>query len=271
MLPFFIEIFGYKVYGYGITMVIAFIICITITLKYVPKDLLSSQDIYNFCLIIMASLLFGTKLLGLFAYGNFDLSAFLDLLKFWERGNFSFFPAFLLAIILIFVYCKVKEIPLLKTMDYLLPIAILGVGIQRTFGCFLAGCCYGKPTNLPWGMVFPAASRAGQHFPGIPLHPTQLYYGITAFMIFVFLLLYNKRTQKTGEITGLGFMMLASSYFFITFLRGDIQGDQVFFHLSRSQYLALGLFVVGLLIEVFVKSGDGRQAVPTYQDHYQEE
>jgi phosphatidylglycerol:prolipoprotein diacylglycerol transferase len=248
MHPFLFEIFGFKLYSYGVAMVIAFIICITITLKTTPKNLLSSQDIYNFCLIIMASLLFGTRLMGLIVYGNFDGHAFLDLLTFWKRGNFSFFPAFLLAIILIFVYCKVKKISLLKTMDYLLPIAILGVGIQRTFGCFLAGCCYGKPTNLPWGMVFSDISRAGRHFPGIPLHPTQLYYGLTAFMIFAFLVFYKKRTQKTGEITGLGFLMLASSYFFITFLRGDITADQIFYHISRSQYLALGLFAAGSFI-----------------------
>lgn len=253
MHAFLFEIFGFKVYSYGMVMVMAFVICITITLKYVPKSLLSNQYIYNFCLIIMASLLFGTKIMGLFVYGNFELSAFLDVLKFWQRGSFSFFPAFLLAVILIFIYCKLKRIPILKSLDYLLPIAILGVGIQRSFGCFLAGCCYGKPTGLPWGMIFPAASRAGSHYPGVPLHPTQLYYGITSFMIFAFLWWYKKRTQKPGEITALGFIMLALSYFFITFLRGDITDGQVLYHLSRSQYLALLMCAVGVLLFIRAK------------------
>jgi phosphatidylglycerol:prolipoprotein diacylglycerol transferase len=250
MHPFLFEILGFKVYSYGMVMVIAFIICITLTLKYLPLDLLSRQDIYNFCLIIMGSLLVGTRLMALAVNGDFSLAAFVGVLKFWKRGSFSFFPAFLLAVIIIFLYCKLKRIHLLKAMDYLLPIAVLGVAIHRTFGCFLAGCCYGKPTDLPWGMIFANTSRAGQHFPGTPLHPTQLYYGLTAFMIFALLVIYkNKKTpRQTGEITALGFMMLALSYFFITFLRGDIPGNEIYFHLSRSQYLALVMFAAGIFL-----------------------
>jgi phosphatidylglycerol:prolipoprotein diacylglycerol transferase len=250
MHPFLFEILGFKVYSYGMVMVIAFIICITLTLKYLPGDLLSPQDIYNFCLIIMGSLLVGTKLMALVVNGDLSLAAFVGVLKFWKRGSFAFFPAFLLAVILIFLYCKLKRIHLLKAMDYLLPIAVLGVAIHRTFGCFLAGCCYGKPTDLPWGMIFANTSRAGQHFPGTPLHPTQLYYGLTAFMIFALLVIYkNKKTpRQVGEITALGFMMLALSYFFITFLRGDIPGNEIYFHLSRSQYLALVMFAAGIFL-----------------------
>jgi phosphatidylglycerol:prolipoprotein diacylglycerol transferase len=250
MHPFLFELMGFKIYSYGMVMVIAFIICITLTLKYLPLDLLSPQDIYNFCLIIMGSLLVGTKLMALVVNGDLSLAAFVGVLKFWKRGSFAFFPAFLPAVILIFLYCKLKGIPLLKAMDYLLPIAVLGVAIHRTFGCFLAGCCYGKPTNLPWGMVFANTSRAGQHFPGIPLHPTQLYYGITAFMIVALLVIYkNKKTpRQVGEITALGFMMLALSYVFITFLRGDIPANQIYFHLSRSQYFAMVMFAAGIFL-----------------------
>jgi phosphatidylglycerol:prolipoprotein diacylglycerol transferase len=253
MHPFLFEIFGFKLYSYGMVMVIAFIICITITLKSTPRHLLSSQDIYNFCLIIMASLLFGPKLMAIIVQGKFNPDALVEVLKFWERGSFSFFPAFLLAVILIFLYCILKKIPMMKTMDHLLPIAILGVAIQRTFGCFLAGCCYGKPTNLPWGMVFPEVSRAGRHFPGIPIHPTQLYCGISALLIYIFLIWYKNQTQRVGEISALGFMILAFSYFFITFLRGDITWDQLHFHLSGSQYFALVLFFAGLLIFIIIR------------------
>lgn len=244
-------------------MVIAFIICITLTLKYLPRDLLSPQDIYNFCLIIMGSLLVGTKLMAMVVHGDFSQAAFVGVLKFWKRGSFAFFPAFLPAVILIFLYCKLKRIPLLKAMDYLFPIAVLGVAIHRTFGCFLAGCCYGKPTNLPWGMLFANTSRAGQHFPGTPLHPTQLYYGITTFMIFAILVIYKnkKNPRQVGETTALGFMMLALSYFFITFLRGDIPGNEIYFHLSRSQYLAMVMLAAGIFLFARAKGGLMRKKI----------
>jgi len=248
MYPLLFEIQGYKAYSYGTVMVLAFILCIAFALKYAPKNLLSHQDLYNFCLITMASLLMGTKLIDMFVHGNFSPAACLNLLKFWQRGSFSFFPALLLAIILIFIYCKLKKISFLKTMDYLFPFALLGMAIQRSFGCFLAGCCYGKPTQLPWAIIFPGSSRAGSHFPGTPIHPTQLYYGIAAATIFLFLLWHKKKSRHEGEISALGLMMLAASYFFITFFRGDIGADQVFHHISRSQYYALALLLAGLFI-----------------------
>ncbi len=232
-------------------MVIAFAICVVITIKYAPKNLLTSQDIYNFCLLTMAALLFGPKLMELLMHGPFNLNSFLDLLKFWERGNFSFFPAFILAVVLIFIYCRIKKVPLFEVMDYLLPIAILGVSIHRSFACFLAGCCYGKPTDLPCGLIFPETSRAGRHFPGIAIHPTQLYYGITALLIFIFLIWYKRQSPVSGKITALGLFLLGSSYFFITFFRGDIAEEQVLYHLSHSQYFSISLFVAGFALFIW--------------------
>lgn len=248
MHPFLFEIFGFSVYSYGMAMVAAFTLCLILALKYMPVDLLTTQDIANFSLITMISLLFGTKLLRLAVSGDFTLPAFLNALKFWQRGSFSFFPAFLTAIILVFIYCKIKKISLLKILDYIVPFALLGAAIQRIFGCFMAGCCYGKPTDMLWGIVFPEGCRAGDHFTGTALHPTQLYYGIALLITFAFLMLNKKHKKNVGDITALGFMMLAAGYFFITFLRGDIPQAQHYLNLSRSQYLSLAMFAAGLFI-----------------------
>lgn len=248
MLPILFEIGSFKFPSYGITMVAAFTICLILTFNLTPKELLTTQDIYNFCLMIMASLLFGTRLLHFIVSPKWDLQSFLGVLKFWERGSFSFLPAFSMAIILIFIYCAHRKIPLLKIMDHLLPVAIFGVALQRIFGCFLAGCCYGSPTSLPWGMIFPATCRAGRHFPGIPLHPTQLYYGLSSLIIFSFLILYNKKDKRAGQSTAFGLMTLASSYFLITFLRGDIAEFQLYYGLSYSQFMASAMFGGGFII-----------------------
>ena len=263
MHPFLFELFGFKVYAYGMTMVAAFIICLLMTVKNRSKDLLSLQDIYNLCLLAMASLLFGPKLAELVtqtAQGTIAMSSVLTLLKFWEPVSFSFLPVFLLAVILLFTYCRWKHIPILKVMDDLVPIAIFGVALQRCFGCFMGGCCYGTPTNLPWGIVFPGSSKAGIHFPGLNLHPTQLYYGMTALMIYFFLMRHRKHFKEhkkqglqAGVVTGSGLIMLGLSYFVITFMRGDIPSRQIFFHLSISQYLSLALFATGLIIFLLKK------------------
>jgi phosphatidylglycerol:prolipoprotein diacylglycerol transferase len=255
MHPFLFEILGFKVYSWGAALVVAFIIGFVLVLKTLPK-FLSQQDILNICLITIFSLLVGTKMMQWMVQGDFDFSSLGKVFNPWERGSHSFYAAFILAIALIFVYCKIKKIPLLESLDFLLPYAILGLAVHRCFGCFLAGCCYGKPTNLPWGMVFPGISRAGQHYPGIHLHPTQLYYGLSSLLIFIFLLIYKKHTKhpdRSGEITALGLVLLSITYFFITFLRGDIPTDQLVFHLSLSQYMALALFIIASFMLVFLR------------------
>ena len=58
-------------------------------------------------------------------------------------------------------------IPTAALLDALVPAALLALGAGR-IGCFLGGCCYGAPTTLPWGVVFPGLG-------GPPRHPLQLY------------------------------------------------------------------------------------------------
>lgn len=253
MHPFLFEIFGFKVYTYGMVMVLAFVICFWLIMTKRPKDLLSVQDIYNLCLLGLTSLLFAPKIMNILMHKDFTPPVLLNGLKFWERGGFSFVPVFLMAVLCLTFYSWIKKIPIFKLMDALLPVAILGISIQRLLGCFLAGCCYGGPTDLPWGTVFPSACQAGRHFPGAPLHPTQLYYGITSLLIFFLLTGYRKHHPKDGEISALGFMALGVSYFFITYLRGDIMIHQKIHHLSHTQILAATLFYGGLSIYVFVK------------------
>jgi phosphatidylglycerol:prolipoprotein diacylglycerol transferase len=60
-------------------------------------------------------------------------------------------------------------------------------------GCFLNGCCFGRPTSGPFGMVFPEGSQAGSVFPGTAIHPTQLYVVADNLLIVGLLLLIERR------------------------------------------------------------------------------
>jgi len=162
------------------------------------------------------------------------------------RGSY---PALVITLILLYLYCRIRQIQVLPTLDVLIPYAILLLAIQRTFGCFMAGCCYGTPTNLLWGIVFPFMSRAGQAFPGISIHPTQLYYGFSAFGIWIFLLIYqsSQSARQTGKITAIGLGLLAFTYFWISFLRDDVSK---ILGLTLSQYASIILFILATLLYI---------------------
>ncbi|MBR5151869.1 MAG: prolipoprotein diacylglyceryl transferase, partial [Elusimicrobiaceae bacterium] len=91
------------------------------------------------------------------------------------RYGFVFFGGLLLAVGAAIAYMRRKQLPILKTSDFLIVAVPLGHALGR-IGCFLAGCCYGKPTALPWGVRFtdPHALVAPELM-GVALHPTQLY------------------------------------------------------------------------------------------------
>ncbi len=80
----------------------------------------------------------------------------------------------IVAIIGTFVYCRWRKISTLEVFDYFSPAFGLGLGIAR-IGCFLNGCCFGTPTDLPWGISFTPGSIPYAVYFDAPLHPSQLY------------------------------------------------------------------------------------------------
>jgi phosphatidylglycerol:prolipoprotein diacylglycerol transferase len=74
----------------------------------------------------------------------------------------------------------------------------MGAAIGR-FGCFLNGCCYGTPTNLPWGVRFPEGSLPFAQFDNAPLHPAQLYNVLAGLLTFVVVTAVAPRLRAPGQ------------------------------------------------------------------------
>jgi phosphatidylglycerol:prolipoprotein diacylglycerol transferase len=152
--------------------------------------------------------------------------------------------AFAVAVLLIRRY----RLPLWKTTDVFAPGIALGHIVGR-FGCLLAGCCYGRATDLPWGITFTdpaAAANVGTPL-GIPLHPTQLYEAGAELAILVALLATERRGRPFAGRTFWSYMLLyAVSRFVIEFFRGDERGMLV--GLSTSQAVSVVLAPVAVVM-----------------------
>ena len=84
--------------------------------------------------------------------------------------------------------------------------------VTGRLGCFAAGCCYGKPTDVPWAVVFTnplAAANVGTPL-GIPLHPTQLYEAGAELLILILLLVTERRGKLFAGRTFWSYMMPCS-------------------------------------------------------------
>ena len=140
-------------------------------------------------------------------------------------------------------------------------------GIGR-IGCFLAGCCYGKPTTLPWRITFTsplAATNVGTPL-GIPLHPTQVYEASAELLILGLLLATERRGRRfAGRTFWLYMLLYAISRYVIEFFRGDPRGEVQLLQwtISTSQVISLVLAPLSLVMLVFlsrVTTGEPQEA-----------
>ncbi|MBP5403805.1 MAG: prolipoprotein diacylglyceryl transferase [Elusimicrobiaceae bacterium] len=166
------------------------------------------------------------------------------------RYGFVFFGGLIVSVSAALWYMHRKNLPLLKTSDFLIVAVPLGHALGR-IGCFLAGCCYGKPTSLPWGVRFTDPNTlVPPELMGVALHPTQLYEATFNFALFLLLHYASKKPHKEGKILVEYVWCYALLRFCIEFLRGDYRGGFLL-GLSPSQLISLG--VAGIAFCIWAK------------------
>ncbi len=149
-----------------------------------------------------------------------------------------FHSALLTAVAYTIIYCKIKKWPTKRILDYLAISACLMSAIGR-IGCFLGGCCGGKPTDLPWGVRFP---RETFH-----IHPTQLYhFGFEFFILFPLLIWINNRKRFEGETFWMFIWIYSFFRFWIEFIR---MNPVAWADLTHAQiFSAIAVFVSGIIL-----------------------
>src|SRR5712692_4809266 len=153
------------------------------------------------------------------------------------------------------------KLPWWKPADACAPGIALGNVLGRQ-GCFSAGCCWGKPTTLPWGVKF---TELGHEITGVPtgvyLHPTQLYESFSMLIVFFFLLWLHRHRRFSGQVILLYALIYAAVRFVIEFFRDDPRGDifglTTLTGLSTSQLIGIvvGIRALVLLIKRWRNAG----------------
>ncbi len=190
MHPILFKIGQVTIYSYGVMVAIAFLVSIYLASLSAAKRGINQEKIMDLGLTLLISGIIGARLLYVLTEIEYYRANPLEMVMIW-KGGLVFYGGFIAAFVCGWVFLKRNKIPVLKTCDHIVPYLALGQAIGR-IGCFLNGCCFGKPTNLPWGMIFPGGSIAGDIYPAVHIHPTQLYSVYTNFLIFAILLLFGK-------------------------------------------------------------------------------
>src|SRR6187551_2423162 len=208
---------------------------------------LDANRVLDLGIYIIIAALVGAKLLLLVVdFDQFRRSP-ADLFSLVRAGG-VFYGGLLLSVVVAFWYMNRHRMPFWTTCDVFAPAIALG-HVTGRLGCMAAGCCYGKPTNVPWAIIFTnplAAANVGTPL-NIPLHPTQLYEAGAELLILVLLLATERKGKLFAGRTFWSYMFLyAVSRFIIEIYRGDPRGAILGF--STSQFISLVLAPLSLVM-----------------------
>jgi len=254
MHPLLFHVGSFTLYTYGLFVAIGFMTAVIVSQKNAGAHNISAQAITDIFFVILLSALIGARLLYVLINFNAYKSNLLDIFKVWN-GGLVFFGGFLAAVGATAIYLKLKNFEVFKTADILSPGIALGHAIGR-IGCFFAGCCYGKESDLGFAIKFTNPDSLAPL--GVYLHPTQIYSVFSNLSLF-FILLWLQKRKKFNGMVFLSYIMLYSLFrSIIEFFRGDFRGDFFFEFISMSQGIGLFVFVVSFFILIkFLKASHG--------------
>ena len=245
MYPVLFEWGNIHVYAYG--FLIALGACAGVTYMAIrgKKELGLTFDQANalFLLLFVAAFV-GGKVFLFFENPSYYTRTPMKLLT---GQGFVFYGSFLFAVPVMWWYFKNQKLPVRQMLD-IMAITTCLVHIFGRLGCFMAGCCYGKPTTSLFGVTFTDPVCEAEPL-NTPLHPSQLY---EAFYIFcVLVLLYRIRDHKKfqGQLFLLYLSLYAAGRFVLEYFRGDvIRGFIIEDVLSHAQLTAIIIILVVLLV-----------------------
>ncbi len=163
----------------------------------------------------------------------------------WE-GGMSFHGGFLGVMVAMALFAWQQKLRWLELMDFIAPLVPPGLAFGR-LGNFINGELWGRPTDIPWGMVFPRVDS-------LPRHPSQLYeFALEGVLLFALLWIYARKPRPVGAVSGLFLIGYGSFRFIAEFTRNPDDGifGLMTFGISMGQWLSLPMVIAGVLMMVW--------------------
>lgn len=253
MHPILFEIGNWPVYSYGVLLAAAYLAALQLAVVRARHRGIDGTKIMDLGIYLIIAALIGAKLMLIAVDFRYFAEHPREILSIVRAGG-VFYGGLIAALAVAFWLVRRYGLSIWTTADLFAPGIALGHVIGR-FGCLMAGCCYGRPTSVPWAITFTnvaAAANVGTPL-GVPLHPTQLY-DAGAELVILAVLLFTERKGRTfaGRTFWLYVLLYAISRFIIEFYRGDDRG--VILGVSTSQFVSIVAVPVAILMLLRLRS-----------------
>jgi phosphatidylglycerol:prolipoprotein diacylglycerol transferase len=250
VFPILFQLGGLTVHSYGLFTAAGFLLGIGLAVKGARQKGIPIEKILDLSFYIILSAIIGARLLYVLINYQHYLKHPLDFFKVWE-GGLVFYGGLILSFLTGLWFIRRQKLPFWETADLMAPSIAIGQVFGR-LGCFAAGCCFGKTTNLPWGVIFTHPDSLAPT--GIALHPTQLYEALTALIIFVFLWFLKDRPGFSGRVLLFYLFLYGLGRWGLEFFRGDYRGTLLGGGWSDTQYISVFLVFFSIILACYLKN-----------------
>lgn len=267
---------GIPLFGYGFMIFVGVSSATVLAVRRAPRAGIMPTDLWDLVMWLIIPGIIGSRLIYLlqnsdrvFA-GKSGGERLVAAVALWD-GGIVFYGSIIGGVIGFLTFCYRRRLSPGLLADHLMPSLFVGLGFGR-IGCFLYGCCYGAACDLPWAVRFPRSSMTFPHLvekgviaadatSTIPLHPTQIYSSILAFLLAGFLLWYTPRRPYQGAVVAIGCMIYSINRFSLEVIRND-EPTRFGTPFTFSQLVSIGVFTGGTALMLWLHGKNRKKPSP---------
>lgn len=183
---------------YGVMLAVAFLVGTWLGLREARRLAIDEDKLINVILIVLIASVLGARALYVMEHVQEFRREWGSALALWQ-GGLTLYGGIVAGTVAGLMAARRFGLPMWTVADALTPSLALGTALGR-LGCFLNGCCYGRPTSMPWGVHFPADSFAGLEFGNAAVHPSQLYFFASGLGLFALTWWLRRRMSVPGTL-----------------------------------------------------------------------
>jgi phosphatidylglycerol:prolipoprotein diacylglycerol transferase len=250
MFPDLISIGPFTIHTYGFFVAVGFAVGILTAVKVGKTQGVPSQQVMDMAFVMIVWAIIGSRLFYVLINFSYYKAHPLDIIKIWQ-GGLVFSGGLVATAAAMWGYLRRHRLSFWSTGDLWAPSLALGQAIGR-FGCFMAGCCYGRPTGSSWGVVFTHPQSLAPL--NIPLYPTQVFEAVSGFAVFLVLIFLHGKKKFEGQVFLWYLILHSTARLFVERFRGDERGLIPGTEMSATQLLATLILVGSVVVLLILRS-----------------
>ncbi len=240
----FLQIGSFTIRWYGVMAALGFMSSYWIINRYRKHAGMSGDQVSTLIFISMISGILGARIFYVIQFWEQFNNRPAEIIRI-DHGGLVFYGGFFLVIIALAIFCYKNKLDIWRVLDVVAVALPLGHAFGR-LGCFLNGCCYGRPTECILGVKFPAGTAPAERYPGLYLHPVQVYEIFANLIFFAFLLMIFKKVKR-GQVAAIYCIGYGIIRFVDEFFRGD-HINLIFGIFTKAQFIGLFLIPCGVVM-----------------------